>query len=340
MPKSNITLNDIAKELGVSKVTISKALRDHPDISDSMKEKVRRTADKMGYIPNYMARSLSSQKSHTIGLLVPKMAHHFYATCIEAIYKAAYSHDYDIIMTVSQENPENERQHIQTLLSMKVDGILASITEKTEDDKSFEIIKKRNIPLVYFDRVFENKKDNYVVTNDREASRQLIDYVIKAGYTDIAHLTGYKNINVGRERELGFRDAMKANDLEINEEWVIHGGINEKDGYQGLMKIAKKSKLPQVIYAFTFPMALGIYTAARELGLKISKDIEVVCFGVGRYNRYLTPAMTYMKQPAAEIGRKALELLLAKIQENSTATEQIVIPSKLEICDTCKPDKT
>jgi len=340
LTKSNITLNDIAKELGVSKVTISKALRDHPDISDSMKEKVRRTANQMGYIPNYIARSLSAKKSNTIGLLVPKMAHHFYATCIESIYEAAYKHDYDIIMTVSQENPEHESQHIQTLLSMKVDGILASITEKTKDDENFQIIKKHNLPLVYFDRVFKNKKDNYVITNDREASRELIDYVIEAGYTDIAHFTGYKNINVGLERELGFRDAMEANGLEINEGWIIHGGINEKAGYQGFMQIAENSKLPEVIYAFTFPIALGIYTAARELGLKISEDIDVVCFGVGRYNRYLTPAMTYMDQPAAEIGREALELLLSKINGNSAETDQIVVPSKLEICDTCKPDKT
>lgn len=337
MAKSNITLTDIARKLEVSKVTVSKALRDHPDISDSMKKKVRETANQMGYIPNYMARSLSSKKSHTIGLLVPKLAHHFYSTCIEAIYKSAYNNDYDIIMTVSQEDPEHERKHIQTLLSMKVDGILASITEKTKNDKAFQIINKHNIPLVYFDRVFTNKKNNYVITNDREASRKLIEYVIESGYTDIAHFTGYKNINVGQERELGFRDAMKQNNLDINENWVLHGGINEKAGYKGLMKIAKGRKLPEVIYAFTFPIALGIYTAARELGLKISEDIEVVCFGVGTYNRYLTPAMTYMDQPAAKIGSKALELLLERINKSDKDAKQIVVPSKLKIRDTCNP---
>lgn len=333
MKKSSVTMSDIAEELGVTKVTVSKALRDHPDISDAMKIKVKETAEEMGYIPNYIARNLSAKKSYTLGLLVPKIAHHFYATCIEAIYRTAYANNFDIIMTVSQENPENERKHIQTMLSMKVDGILASITEKTTDYSAYSIIQKRNIPLVFFDRVFKNSKDSYVITNDREASRKLIQHVIDQGYTKIAHFTGYKNLNVGLERELGYRDAMKENNLEIEEDWIIHGSINESAGYDGLMKLAKKSKLPEVIYAFTFPVALGIYTASQELGLKIPDDLKIVCFGVGTYNRYLEQPMTYMDQPAEKIGQKALELLIKKINSKEEIFEQIELTSKLVKCD-------
>jgi len=331
-----ITLSDIAEKLNVSRVTVSKALRNHPDISDNMKDKVKKIADELGYVPNYIARNLSSKKSHTIGLLVPKIAHHFYSNCIEAIYKTAYKKDYDIIMTVSQENPQHERKHIQTLLSMKVDGILASITENTANDNDFEVIRKRSLPLVFFDRVFDNSSDNYVITNDREASYQLIEHCIKSGYNKIAHFTGYKHLNVGREREKGFRDAMQEHDIEIRKEWIVHGGINEKAGYKGLKKLVSQVELPEIIYAFTFPVALGIYTAAKELQISIPEELEVVCFGVGKYNRYLSSAMTYVNQPADEIGRQALELLLRKIENQDNQAEQIVVPSELKICKSCR----
>lgn len=332
MAGKSITLNDIAERLNVSRVTVSKALRNHPDISDEMKAKVRKVAEQIGYVPNYIARNLSSKKSHTIGLLVPKIAHHFYSNCIEAIYEAAYDKDYDIIMTVSQENPQHERQHIQTLLSMKVDGILASITENTADDSGFEVIRKRSLPLVFFDRVFDNSSDNFVITNDREASFQLIEHCIKSGYKKIAHFTGYKHLNVGLEREKGYRDAMQKYNVKIRKDWVVHGGINEQAGYEGLKKLASLGELPEIIYAFTFPVALGIYTAAKELGILIPEQLEVVCFGVGKYNRYLSSAMTYVNQPADEIGRQALELLIQKIENFNEKAEHIVIPSQLRVC--------
>lgn len=120
MSKSTITLNDIAEKLGISKVAVSKALRYHEDISGELKQSVHDTAAQMGYIPNHFARSLSGKESNTIGLLIPRLAHHFFATCIEAIYTAAYANVYDIIMTVSHENPENKKQHIQTLVILNI----------------------------------------------------------------------------------------------------------------------------------------------------------------------------------------------------------------------------
>ncbi len=340
MKKTSITLCDIAKKLNVSKVTVSKALRDHPDISQDMKEKIKAVATEIGYVPNFIARNLSSKKSRIIGLIVPKIAHNFFAVCIEAIYQAAYAAEYDIIMTVSQENPENEAKHIQTLLAMRVDGVLVSITEKTRSLEPFAVFRKHNTPLVFFDRVLKDVADNYVITNDREASQQLIQYAIDSGYRKIAHFSGYEYTNVGLERNLGFRDAMAQNSLPVNEDWVIQGGINEAAGYNGLMKLAKDKNLPELIYAFTFPVALGIYTAAGKLGLTIPGDIVVVCFGVGEYNNYLSPAITYMDQPAGEIGSQAFNLLLRKITHTeNNVPERIVVPSKLRICETSKKTK-
>jgi len=229
-----VTLKDIAGRLKVSKVTVSKALRDHPDISAEKKDLIRETAQEMGYTPNFLARNLSSRKSNTksntIGLVVPKIAHHFFATAIETIYSIAFDHGYEIMMAVSQEDAYYEQTHINTLLSMRVDGLLVSITEKTRDLKLFNLVKKKKIPLVFFDRVIHNLGFSSVTTDDRGGAYKAVKHAIEAGYTKIAHLAGFSYTNIGKERYIGYEDAMKEHNLPINPEWIIEGGFGEESG--------------------------------------------------------------------------------------------------------------
>ena len=138
---SQITLNDIAQKLNVSLVTVSKALRDHPDISKNTKERVKKLANKLGYTPNFIARSLSSKKSNTIGLVVPKIGNFFFPSVIESICTTAYNNHYEIILTISYENAERELHHLKSLLSMRVDGLLISISQQTSDIKIFSSTK-------------------------------------------------------------------------------------------------------------------------------------------------------------------------------------------------------
>jgi len=333
----NVTLDDIARQLKVSKVTVSKALRDHPDIGSATKREVQALAAKLGYVPNFMARNLSARSSRTIGLVVPKLAHYFFATCIESIYNAANASQYDIIMTVSQENPEYELKHIQTLLAMRVEGLLVSVTENTTDTSIFQDIKKRGVPIVFFDRIPFGLESNYVVTDDRAAAARLTNYVIQAGYRKIAHFAGYSHTNIGYERQTGFRQALSDNNLPIREDLIIEGGFGERAGYEALKKVAETKDLPELIFAVTFPVALGIFEAASELGLKIPGDIDLVCFGGGQFNRYLSPALTFMDQPASAIGEKAFNLLLDELHSSERRSEQhIVIPSQLVIGETCR----
>ncbi len=325
-----ITLNDIARRLSVSKVTVSKALRDHPDIGAEMKQRVQEVARELGYMPNFNARNLSSKKSRAIGLVVPKIAHHFFSSSVESIYKTAYTHQYDIIMTVSQENPVNEIKHIQTLLSMRVAGLLVSITEKTRDPEIFQTVNKRGVPLVFFDRVLEGLGNSSVVANDREAANELIRHTIGCGYRKIAHSAGYAGTNIGRERKAGFLQAMSESELAIPEDWIIEGGFGESDGYAAMMQISKQSDKPEIIFAVTFPVALGIQAACLELGLSVPGDIDVICFGGSPYNRFVSPSLSYMDQRAEEMGRQALELLLEELDDpESRRGQQIVVPSRL-----------
>lgn len=331
-----VTLEDIASKLGVSKVTVSKALRGHPDISTETVRKIKEVARELGYYPNFMARNLSSQKSNTIGVIVPKIAHHFFASVIEGIYDAAFQHNYEIILTVSQETAERELQHVNSLLSMRVDGLIVSLSQQTKDYKVYQTIREKGIPLTFMDRVPKLDGFNTVVADDRAGAFAAIEHAINIGYRHIAHLAGYRHTSIGMERQKGFLEAMKRYEVPVNKDWIIHGGFDETDGYKGFMNLYETGRMPELVFAVTFPVALGIYRAANELGMKIPNDIDLICFGNSGLNQFLDPPMSFVDQPTYELGRRALEVTLENLQRRDQFVPQhIKLPTRLVLCKTC-----
>ncbi len=332
----SITLDDIAKQLNVSKVTVSKALRGHPDISKETTQLVKKVAQELGYTPNYMARNLSSKKSNTIGVVIPKIAHFFFSSVIEAIYDIAFHNNYEIILTVSQENAEREKKHIETLLAMRVDGLIVSITQDTRDNSIFERVIKAGVPLIFMDRVLDIPGASTVAVDDREGTFQAIEHAIKLGYTKIAHLAGYPEINIGLNRYLGFEDAMKQYGLPINPDWVIRGGFGEEFGYKGFMKLYKSNNLPEFIFTVTYPVALGVYAAVEELGLKIPDDIDIMCFGNSDVNRFISPSLSCVNQPTNTLGKTSVELIIDQVKNiESFEPQHVVVPTELIFRETC-----
>lgn len=330
-----ITLSDIAKELNVSVVTVSKALRDHPDISERTKQRIKKFANELGYTPNFSARNLSSRRSNTIGLIVPKIGNFFFPSLIKSIYRAASENNYDVLLMISYDSAENEYRHLKTLLSMRVDGLLVAISQETTDVQIFETIKKTGIPLVFFDRVIEGPEYSYVKIDDRKGACLAVEHAIKTGYKRIAHLAGFKNINIGRDRCAGFMDAMKKHNLPIPDNWIIEGGFNEEAGYQGFMELYRNKNLPEIILAVTFSVAIGIFQAAIDVGLKIPEDIDVICIGEGPVNPFASPSLSCVYQPTNEMGTKVIEVLLRQIKNSNAPPEQIILPTNLKIRDTC-----
>lgn len=308
-----IKLADLAKKLKVSKVTISKALRNHPDISPAMIKKVKDLADKMGYMPNSLARNLSSRKSNTIGLVVPKIAHIFFASVIESIYNEAFQNNYEIILTVSQEQAEREKKHILSLMAMRVDGIIISVTEHTKDVGIFKKVKDLGVPLLFFDRVPSISNTSSITCDDRGGAFEAVEYAVRKGYTKIAHLGGYHYINIGKSRYEGFKDAMNKFKIPINKNWVTQGGFGEEDGYYGFMRMYRKGDLPQYILAVTYPVALGMRNAAASMGIKIPGDIEVTCFGKSMFVKQLPSFFNFVDQPTKEMGQDAIQTMLQMI---------------------------
>lgn len=331
-----VTLDDIASKLDVSKVTVSKALRGHPDISAETSRKVKKLARELGYSPNYMARNLSSKRSNTIGVVIPKIAHFFFSSVIEAIYDAAFENNYEIILTVSQENAEREVKHIQSLLSMRVDALIISVSQTTKDYAIFETVREMGVPLTFMDRVPAIEGFSSVVGDDRGGAFAATEQAINIGYRKIAHLAGYQHINIGKERYKGFVDAMKQYSVPIRPEWVVYGGFSEDDGYNGFNKMYESGNLPEIIFASTFPVAVGVYRAAEELGMKIPDDIDIISFGSSGLNRFLSPPMSYVEQLTTELGKKAMDLTLENIrQKDQFIPQHIKLPTKLVLCKTC-----
>lgn len=308
-----VKLEDLAKKLKVSTVTVSKALRNHPDISPATTERVKELAEKLGYMPNFMAKNLSARKSDTIGLVVPKIAHLFFASVIESVYDTAFEKNYETVLTVSQEQADREKRHLLTLLSMRVDGLIVSITQQTKDLSVFERIKQLNVPIVFIDRVPDLKDVASVTVDDKGGAFSSVEYAVKKGYKKIAHIGGYTHINIGKLRNEGFLEAMKYYNVRTNSKWMVQGGFGEEDGYKGFMKLYEKGNLPEYILADTYPTALGVYSAASELGIRIPEDIEVTCFGNNLINKFTPSVFNFVNQPAQKLGAEAVNLLIKMI---------------------------
>ncbi len=333
MTKS-VTLKHVAQEVNKTVVTVSKALRDHPDVSKETRDEIKRVALKLGYTPNLIARKLSSNTTKSIGLVVPHIAHPFFSESVEAIYAEAHLRGYDIIMMLSDENDTVEAQHIQTLLSLQVDGFLISVSEKTKDHRPFQNILKKGKKLIFFDRVIEDIGCGCVVCDNYQGTYDLVSFAIKNGYTRIAYIAGYREIYIGSERRKGFEKAMQDHNLVIRPEWIVEGGFDQHDGYNSFMKIYQESSLPQLIVTVSYHTAMGVLQGIHEVGMKISKDIDLIAFGDSEFNQFLKPSLTVSRLNAKEMGRSALHMLIKAIQSDEQPTEKVIIPTEVIVNET------
>jgi LacI family transcriptional regulator len=333
MTKS-VTLKHIAEEINKTDVTVSKALRDHPDVSKETRDEIKRVALRLGYTPNLIARKLSSHTTRSIGLVVPHIAHPFFSQSVEAIYEEAHLRGYDIIMMLSGENDALEAQHIQSLLSLQVDGFLISISEKTRDSKPFQNILNKGKKLIFFDRVIEDMGCSCVVCDNYQGTYDLVSFAIQNGYTRIGYIAGYKEIYIGSERRRGFETAMLNHNLEIRPEWIVEGGFDQHDGYNGFMKIYKEGHLPQLIVTVSYHTALGVLQGIQEVGLKISDDIDLIAFGDSEFNQFLKPSLTISRLNAQQMGSRALDMLIQAIESGEQPVAKEVVPTKLIVNET------
>jgi LacI family transcriptional regulator len=313
----NIRQSDIAKELNVSRITVSKALRNHPDISSEMKKKVNAAAKKMGYIPNLIATQLNSRKTYTIGIVVPDLENSFFSYVVDSMIDIATENNYRVILTVSRENENVERRNIENLIGMRVDGFLVCNSQETKDTSIYSQIKKMRIPLVFFDRVVEDHGFSSVVFDDRNGAISSLDKVFEAGFTRIAHFAGLSGINIGKERCNGYKASLRKHGIPVRKEWIIEGGYELNDGQDSFRKLLSQKDLPEIIFAVNDRVALGACIAARAAGLNIPSDIGVMAYGFNETTDIFNPPLAVINQDPRKMGRISAQTLIDEINNTS-----------------------
>lgn len=313
---SRTTIVDIAKLLKISPSTVSRALRDHPDISKSTKKLVTETAERLDYYPDSMAQGLKKRRSNTIGIIVPEIKHHFFSFAIGGIEEIAYSAGYTIMVCQSNEDYEREVINLRALVSNRVAGLLVSLAQNTKDISHFDILQKRKIPMVFFDRTHELITQNQVIVDDYRGAFDAVSHLIKQGYKKIAHIRGPENISIGRERCRGYKDALKKHGFEINKNLIVEGGFQQDAGSIAVKKLLEMSEKPDAIFAVNDPVAIGAYIVLKERKLKIPQQMALVGFSNNPVSALLEPPLTTVEQPAYEIGKTAVEILLEQIEND------------------------
>ena len=311
--------SDIAKKLNISRVTVSKALRDHPDISRSMKSKVRETALKMGYIPNLIAKQLNSRKTFTIGVVIPDLENSFFAYVADSIIDYATEKGYRVILTVSREKESVEKENIENLIGMRVDGLLICISQETRNTEVFSLIKRMNIPLVFFDRIIHDPDFSSVAFNDKEGAVNALTQVIPAGYRKIAHFAGYSRISIGKERLNGYKVSLKKHNIPLKKEWIIEGGFEIIDGRNAMRKLYSLGEMPEVILAVNDRVALGAYLEAKKLGLRIPSDIWFIYYGFNETTNISSSSMSVINQDPRKLGLRSAQILLDMIGKRTNS---------------------
>ena len=323
---NHITQKDIAETLHVSRITVSKALRNHPDISPKMKKQVLDAAKEMGYTPNLIATQLTTRKTFTLGIVVPDLENSFFSYAIDSIIDAASARNYHVILTVSRENEKNERKNIENLMGMRVDGLLVCVSQVTSDPEIFEYIRKFNTPLVFFDRVLNGLGFSTIVFNDRQGTIEALDEIIRAGYTRIAHFAGYTSLSIGQERREGYKTALEKHGIPVRDEWIIEAGYEVEDGYNSFMKLYESGNLPEIILAVNDRVALGAYKAIRKSGLDIPGDIGIIGYGFSETAQLFSPSLTIINQDPRIMGQLAVNTLIDEILNESEQNKiEIVI---------------
>jgi DNA-binding LacI/PurR family transcriptional regulator len=321
-----ITIKDIARELGVSISTVSRALKDHPDISPQTKKLVRDMVDKMKYQPNAIALSLRNQRTNIIGVVIPEIVHHFFSSVISGIDEAAVSEGFNVMFFQSNESYEREIQNIQSILNSRADGVLISVAKGTKKFAHLKQIQDNNIPLVFFDRACEEIDTDKVIVDDFEGAFNAVDYLVKTGCKRIAHFAGPQHLGISYLRKRGYISALEKNGLNVDDELIL-----SCDSYDEALEVTRsvmcQSPPPDAIFTVNDMTAVGTLNALKSMGYRVPLDISLVGFTDGLVSSITDPHLTTVSQHGFEIGKKATEILIKRIKgelESSKPITEIV----------------
>ncbi len=330
MTNKHVSLKDLAKELGVSISTVSRALKDHPDISPEMRQKVQQLAIARNYTPNPLAMGLLKQETKMIGVIIPDIVTHFYSSIISGIEEVAKEHGYYIIISSSYESYQKETESVNNLLKTRVEGLLVCISQETDRYDHFERLIDNDIPLVFFDRVIESLSVPSVIVDGVDASKKITQHLYNNGCRRIAYISGPEHLNISKHREEGYLTGLKECGLEFDKDLLIKTNLNADDATLATRKLLSLQKIPDAIYGINDTVAFAVMKEIKRQNLSIPKDIAVVGFTDDFHATVVDPPLTSVIHPTKEIGKMAASLFFERLNNNQV-TNQVILKTKLVV---------
>ena len=327
--KHRTSLKDLARELGVSIATVSRALRNSPEIGKEMQEKVKDLAKRMNYRPNPFAQSLRKEAPRVIGVVVPNLVTHYYAAVLDGIEAEAQRAGYSVISANTHEDSEAEVRAIDNYINLHVEGIIACLSQNTTDYKHFEEISNMGIPLVFFGRTCLPEKFSSVTANGDEAAQQATQHLIDTGSRRIAFVGGPNHLDM---------EALRENHIPIERELVVCEKIDYQWGMEAVTKLLQMENRPDAILAFNDIITFAAFAAIKEAGLQIPEDVALIGFTDDPHAGYVTPRLSLIADQSQLMGETACQLLLKNINCDSKIYKKIV-PQELVIRDTSSRKK-
>lgn len=327
------SLKDLARELGVSIATVSRALRSSPEIGKDMQQRVKDLAKKLNYRPNPFAQSLRKEAPKVIGVVVPNLVTHYYAAVLDGIEAEARRSGYSVISANSHENYDDEAMAVDNFLRLHVEGIIACLAQNTKDYQHFEEIAEMGVPLVFFGRTCLTDRFSSVTANGDEAAYQATQHLIETGSKRIAFIGGPNHIDMVCRRKHGYLEALRDHKIAIDRNLVVCDKIDYQVALQNTMELLESDHCPDAILAFNDIITFAAFTAIKNCRLGIPKDVALIGFTDDVHADYVTPRMSAIEDQSHEMGVKACQLLLKNIQGDTKVYKEKV-PQKLVIRET------
>jgi LacI family transcriptional regulator len=313
MKKEKSTIHDIAKKLNITASTVSRALKDHPRISQTTKQAVQNAAKKLNYQPNHIAAALRNGRSNIIGVVVPTIDRNFFSLVVRGIEEVAHTKNYNVMICQSHDSHVKEVATIEALLNSRVDGVILSICKETENVDHLNKIVAKGIPLILFDRGNDQLEVSQVVIDDYLGAYNAVDHLIKQGCKRIAHFTSTRKISIYKERWRGYTEALQANGIPYDESLVIGSALQLEDGRQGMLKLLSLDQRPDAVFSASAYGAMGAMQILKEKNIRIPQEIALVGFSNEIFTSFTEPALSTVEQHSMRMGSAAAEIFLEEI---------------------------
>lgn len=319
-----VRMKDIAEDLKVSVVTVSKVLRNQGDISDETRRRVLKRAKELNYQPNWIARGLVTRKTFLIGLVLPDLMHSFFAEIAKGVSRKMRAGGYNTVIAYSEEDPQVEEQEIEGLLARRVDGLIIASAQAPKQTQIFQRIEDEKVPYVLIDRQVAGVEANFVGVSDEQIGRLATEHLLSQGCKRLAHIRGPEN-TTGIGRCNGFLDACSAHGIDTPSGWIVPGLFNDEGGLEAMRKLLALQPLPDGVVCYNDPVAAGALKAILEAGLRAPEDIAVIGAGNVHYSDLLRVPLSTVDQNSTAIGGNAADLLLELLGSTIPVKPRIIL---------------